>query len=250
MNKSAEYVYGLHSVQALLRKAAHQAYVLYVQKGLASSKTKDMVTLAQEQGIPIEPVDKSYLERLAEQGNHQGVVLRIKPAELPTETGLFDLLASLDTAPFLLLLDEIHDPHNFGACLRTAAAAGVDAVIIPKMRNVRLTSTVRKVASGAAESLPIFAVTNLVRCMQELQQQGIWLIGAAASSSQNLYSVDLTGPLGLVMGNEAEGLRRLTGEQCDILVSIPMSHLVESLNVSVATGVCLFEARRQRGWGG
>jgi 23S rRNA (guanosine2251-2'-O)-methyltransferase len=249
MNKSTDYIYGVHSVQALLSKSAHQAYVLYVQKGLTNPKVTDIMKLAKDQGISMEVVDKSQLERIADQGSHQGVALRVKPQELPSEADLFNLLATMEAAPFLLLLDEIQDPHNFGACLRTAAAAGVDAVIIPKMRSVGLTAAVRKVASGAAEVLPIFAVTNLVRCMHELQEKGIWLMGAAADASQTIYTADLTGPLGLVMGNEASGLRRLTGEECDVLISIPMSDLVESLNVSVATGVCLFEARRQRGWG-
>lgn len=247
MQKNSEYVYGLHSVQALLSHNAHQAYMLYVQQGSAHPKVMELLRLAERQGLAVECVNKNQLDRLTEQGNHQGVVMRIKPMHLPGEDELFNMLVALNTAPFLLLLDEIQDPHNLGACLRTAAAAGVDAVVIPRMRTVSITPTVRKVASGAAEILPIFAVTNLARCMRELQKQGIWLMGAAATATQSIYATDLTGAVGIVMGNEGSGLRRLTGEQCDLLVSIPMKNTVASLNVSVATGICLFEARRQRG---
>lgn len=249
MQKTAEFVFGLHSVHALLTKKAHEAYVLYVQQGSNNPKVAEIVKLAKQQSIAVEQVNKNQLDRLAEEGNHQGVIARIKPSPLPNEDGLFHLLTTLTEPPFLLLLDDIQDPHNLGACLRTAAAVGVDAVILPRMRTPGLTPTVRKVASGAAEILPIFAVSNLARCMSQLQEQGIWLMGAAADATQSIYAADLTGALGIVMGNEGTGLRRLTGEQCDLLVSIPMNETIASLNVSVATGVCLFEARRQRGWG-
>lgn len=241
-----EYIYGLHSVTALLTQSAHQAYTLYVQRDITNKKVKDLVQLAKEQGISVEMLDKNKLDKLTEEGNHQGLAIRVKAKELGTEAQLFDLLDSLEHPPFLLLLDEIQDPHNFGACLRSAAGAGVDAVIITKARTVQLTPIVRKVASGAAEVLPIFAVTNLSRCMRELQQKGVWLMGASAHESKSIYDTDLKGPLGIVMGNEGNGLRRLTAEHCDVLINIPMTGAVESLNVSVATAVCLFEARRQR----
>ena len=247
MQKTNEYVYGLHSVQALLSHKADQAYVLYIQQGSNHPKVAEIMQLATRQGIAVEQVNKTQLDRLTEQGNHQGVAMRVKAVTLPGEDDLFIMLTTLTKPPFLLLLDEIQDPHNLGACLRTAAAVGVDAVVMPRMRTAGITSTVRKVASGAAEILPIYAVTNLARCMRDLQKQGVWLIGAAATATQSLYATDLTGALGIVMGNEGSGLRRLTGEQCDVLVSIPMESTVASLNVSVATGVCLFEARRQRG---
>lgn len=246
MSKTNEYIYGLHSARAFLDKSAHQAYVLYAQRDIRNEKVKELVKLAQQQGIAVESVEKAQLDKITGEGNHQGVVIRIKSVELPKEAGLFDLLDSLEHPPFLLLLDEIQDPHNFGACLRTAAAAGVDAVIIPKSHSVQITPTVRKVASGAAEMLSIFTVTNLARTMKELQERGIWLTGAAASATKSLYEMDFKGPIGIVMGNEGSGLRRLTSEHCDYLVKIPMTNAVASLNVSVATAVFLFEARRQR----
>ena len=159
---------------------------------------------------------------------------------------LIALVERLKVPPFLLILDDVTDPHNLGACLRTADAVGVHAVIVPKDRSVSLTDTVRRVACGAAEKVPFVQVTNLARTMKKLRDAGVWLVGTADEVQSNLYRVDLTGPLAMVMGSEGSGLRRLTREHCDFLVSIPMSGSVESLNVSVATGVCLFEAVRQR----
>ena len=162
------------------------------------------------------------------------------------EDDLLVMLEKLAAPPFLLILDEINDPHNLGACLRTAAAAGVHAVVVPKDHSVSLTETVRRVACGGAEKVPFVRVTNLARTMKQLQEAGVWLVGAAGEASDNLFKTDLTGPLAIVMGSEGSGLRRLTRDNCDFLVSIPMSGAVESLNVSVATGICLFEALRQR----
>jgi len=162
------------------------------------------------------------------------------------ENGLLDLLDRPAEPPLLLILDGIKDPHNLGACLRSADAAGVHAVVVPKDRSVALTRTVRMIACGAAEKVPFVQVTNLARCMKQLQDMGVWLVGTIANVSQTLYDLDLRGPLAFVMGSEGKGLRRLTAERCDFLVSIPMAGSVESLNVSVATGVCLFEAVRQR----
>ena len=155
------------------------------------------------------------------------------------------LVEAKDT-PFLLILDGVTDPHNLGACLRNADAAGIDAVIVPKDNAASITAAVSKVACGAAEVMPLFQVTNLARTMKQLQQKGIWLFGAAGEANCGLYEADLKGPMALVMGAEGQGLRRLTREQCDTLISIPMTGYVSSLNVSVATGICLFEAVRQR----
>ncbi len=167
-------------------------------------------------------------------------------SEVRNEGFLFDLLEKTDTEPFLLVLDEVQDPHNLGACLRTADAAGVDAVIAPKDRAVSLTETVCRVACGGAESVPYVQVTNLARTLKHLKAAGVWLVGTSDQAEQSLHEIDMTGPLAIVMGAEGKGLRRLTGENCDFLVSIPMSGSVGCLNVSVATGVCLFEAVRQR----
>ena len=165
---------------------------------------------------------------------------------LLSEDELFAHLERLDHPPFVLVLDNVQDPHNLGACLRSADGAGVDAVIIPKNRSSPVTGTVSNIACGAAESIPIARVTNLARIMTELRESGIWLIGTADETEQSLYSTDLTGPLGIVMGSEGSGLRQLTRKNCDALVAIPMHGRVESLNVSVATGICLYEAVRQR----
>ncbi len=162
------------------------------------------------------------------------------------EAFLFDLLDGLQEDPFLLILDNIQDPHNLGACLRTSDGAGVQAVIAPKDRSVRLTRIVRTVACGAAENVPFVLVTNLARLLDQLKDRGIWLVGTSDQAQRRLYEIDLTGPLAVVLGSEGKGLRRLTAEKCDFLVSLPMSGSVESLNVSVAAGVCLYEAIRQR----
>ncbi len=162
------------------------------------------------------------------------------------EAFLFSLIEKTTAPPFLLILDNVQDPHNLGACLRSADGAGVQAVIIPKDRSVHLTDTVRSIACGAAEHIPLVEVTNLARVLDQLKDQGVWLVGTADQAPKSLYELDLTGPLALVMGSEGKGLRRLTAEKCDFLASIPMYGKVESLNVSVATGVCLYEAVRQR----
>jgi 23S rRNA (guanosine2251-2'-O)-methyltransferase len=168
------------------------------------------------------------------------------PSEVKTEEDLFIIIEHLDADPFLLILDSIQDPHNLGACLRTADAAGIHAVVTPRDRAASITDTVRHVAQGAVETVPFIQVTNLARTMKALQKTGLWLVGAADQAEQLIYDVDLTGPLGLVMGSEGRGLRRLTRENCDFLIRIPMSGKVECLNVSVASGVCLYEAVRQR----
>ncbi|PUV48591.1 23S rRNA (guanosine(2251)-2'-O)-methyltransferase RlmB, partial [Cronobacter sakazakii] len=176
---------------------------------------------------------------------HQGIVARVKPGRQYGENDLPDLLAA-HAQPFLLILDGVTDPHNLGACLRSADAAGVHAVIVPKDRSAQLNATAKKVACGAAESVPLIRVTNLARTMRLLQEENVWIVGTAGEADHTLYQSKMTGPLALVMGAEGEGMRRLTREHCDELISIPMAGSVSSLNVSVATGICLFEAVRQR----
>lgn len=166
--------------------------------------------------------------------------------KLLQESDLYELVALLKHPPLVLILDGLQDPHNLGACLRTADGAGVDAVVLPKDRSVSITDTVRKVACGGAEGVPVAQITNLARVMKQLKEMGLWLVGTADQAAQSLYSIDLTGPIGLVMGSEGKGVRRLTSENCDFLARLPMAGKVESLNVSVATGVCLYEAVRQR----
>lgn len=207
---------------------------------------QDVLGAAEKAGVRPQPAARETLDRLSGGVAHQGIVLRVEPASPLDESDLEGLLSTLDGPPLLLVLDGVQDPHNLGACLRSADGAGVHAVIVPRDRACGLTPAARKVASGAAESVPLVQVTNLARTLRGLQQQGIWLVGLAGEAEQELYAVGLDGPLALVLGAEGHGLRRLTRELCDYLVRLPMLGAVDSLNVSVATGVCLYEALRQR----
>ncbi|MCW8126058.1 23S rRNA (guanosine(2251)-2'-O)-methyltransferase RlmB [Microbulbifer halophilus] len=246
-----QIVYGFHAVQALLKSSPHQVRELLLLRGRKDQRLQKILSQAQKNNIKLRQVDRRALdEKVGDDGNHQGVVaVCAGQAKVHDERFLKELLKKLEEkgeTPFLLILDGVTDPHNLGACLRSAEAAGVHAVIAPKDKSAGLTPTARKVACGAAEILPFVTVTNLARTMQQLQQAGLWLYGAAGEAEQNIYQVSLTGPLVLVMGAEGSGLRRLTRENCDHLIKIPMAGEVSSLNVSVATGVCLFEAVRQR----
>ncbi|MCB1663218.1 MAG: 23S rRNA (guanosine(2251)-2'-O)-methyltransferase RlmB [Pseudomonadales bacterium] len=239
-------VYGFHPVQALLQRSPERIEQLWVQNDKFNSRIRQLLKVANHKQVPVLQVEREELDTLVD-GNHQGVAARCAARQEFDEGYLEDLLDNLELAPLLLVLDGVTDPHNLGACLRTADAAGVNAVIVPKDNSAPITSTVSKVSSGAAETLPFVRVTNLARTLKWLQARGLWITGAAVDeSAQVLYCADLTGPRVLVMGSEGKGMRRLTRETCDELVYIPMAGEVSSLNVSVATGVCLFEAVRQR----
>jgi len=242
----SDYLFGLHAVQAALEQAPDSVSELWVDQRRHDKRMAVILELAKKAGTTIHGSDKHELETLVSGARHQGVVARsVAPRNLG-EADLDRILDALDAPPFLLILDGVTDPHNLGACLRSADAAGVQAVIAPKDRAASLTATAVKVASGAAQTVPFVQVTNLARTLKELQERGIWLVGLDGHADQTLYELDLRGPLGIVMGAEGQGLRRLTKERCDFLATIPMVGTVESLNVSVATGVCLFEALRQR----
>ena len=241
-----EIVFGLHSVQALLKSAPQRVKEIYMVQGRNDQRLTKIVTSAQSNEIPYKIVNRNKLDELVADENHQGVVAICEPGETHDEAFLFSMLKNLNEPAFLLILDGVTDPHNLGACMRTAEAAGVHAVIAPKDKSVGLTSIARKVACGAAEVLPFVPVTNLARTLQKLQAEGIWLFGAAGEAKESVYQAKLTGPIGILMGAEGDGLRRLTQESCDHLINIPMAGTVSSLNVSVATGVCLFEAVGQR----
>lgn len=243
--KDRELVYGLHAVSAVL-EAGTRVHALWMLEGRHDERLARVVALAEKAGVKILRVPRAELDRLTEGARHQGVAAEAEGAELRDESGLFPLLDRLDVPPFLLVLDGVQDPHNLGACLRSANAAGVHAVIAPRDRSAGLTPVARKVASGAADTTPFFQVTNLARTLRELKERNVWFVGLAGEADQTLYDVDLKGPIAIVMGAEGEGMRRLTKEHCDFLVKIPMDGQVESLNVSVATGISLFEARRQR----
>lgn len=240
-----ERIFGVHAVSSLLEAAPERIIRLYVLDGRDDHKLQAVLRRAEALDVSIARRDRKALDQLTDCAVHQGVVAECKPAPQLREDDLETLLDRLD-APLLLVLDGITDPHNLGACLRTADAAGVHAVIAPKDRSAALNPTVRKVACGAAERVPFITVTNLARTLRLLKDRNVWVVGTAGEASDSIYQSKLTGALALVMGAEGEGMRRLTREHCDQLVHIPMFGTVSSLNVSVATGVCLFEAVRQR----
>jgi len=235
---------GFHAVTSRLRQKPETVREIYVDAERADARAKDLRKLAERLGVRVISVDSKRLDGMAGGTRHQGVVANADDVKVPQF--IEDVLESIEEPPLILVLDGVQDPHNLGACLRVADGAGAHAVIAPKDRSVGLTTAAIKVASGAAESVPYIVVTNLARTLRDLKDRGIWLIGADDSAPESLYTAKLEGALGLVLGAEGEGLRRLTRESCDLLVSIPMLGSVSSLNVSVASGVCLYEARRRR----
>jgi len=241
----SEIVFGLHAVQALLDSDPQRFQEVFILKGRDDRRLQPVVKALEAQGIVIQVASRQWLDSQVEGGVHQGIVARVKAGRQYQENDLPDLLEKLES-PFLLILDGVTDPHNLGACLRSADAAGVHAVIVPKDRSAQLNATAKKVACGAAEHVPLIRVTNLARTMRMLQEANVWIVGTAGEADHTLFQSKMTGPMALVMGAEGEGMRRLTREHCDELISIPMAGTVSSLNVSVATGICLFEAVRQR----
>lgn len=243
----SQVVAGLNSVRTALMHGSGSVQELWVEGRRHDRRIKEILSLAQEAGVSVRQVSRDELDELAHGTNHQGVVARTRAMVALDEAALKALVLGLDAPPFLLVLDGVQDPHNLGACLRSADAAGVHAVIAPKDRSVGLGPTVCKVASGAAETVPFVQVTNLARTLRWLQDEArVWLVGTAGEADGSLFEADLTGPLALIMGGEEKGMRRLTRETCDSLVGLPMAGAVGSLNVSVAAGICLFEAVRQR----
>jgi 23S rRNA (guanosine2251-2'-O)-methyltransferase len=239
-------LFGLHSVQAALDYSPKKIHKAWVDSGRQDKRLTQAVNDLLNLGIEPEKVDRKRLDRLADTNNHQGIVIEVEmPGEL-SESDLKTAVENLASPALFLVLDNVQDPHNLGACLRTADAAGVHGVIITKDNATGITPTVCKVASGAAETVPVYQVTNLARTLRWLKGEGLWIMGADGETSQTVYTTDFTIPLALVVGTEGKGLRRLTKEQCDMLVAIPMMGQVESLNLSVATGVLLYEAVRQR----
>ncbi|MZH98326.1 23S rRNA (guanosine(2251)-2'-O)-methyltransferase RlmB [Dickeya dianthicola] len=241
----SEIIYGIHAVKALLEQDPQRFLDVFTLKGREDRRLQPLIAELEANGIAVQVANRQWLDDKVEGAVHQGIVARVKEGRQYQENDLPGLLASLDT-PFLLVLDGVTDPHNLGACLRSADAAGVHAVIVPRDRSAQLNATAKKVACGAAETVPLIRVTNLARTLRFLQEQNVWVVGTAGEADHTLYQSKLTGPLALVMGAEGEGMRRLTREHCDELISIPMAGSVSSLNVSVATGICLFEAVRQR----
>ncbi|MBF8722223.1 23S rRNA (guanosine(2251)-2'-O)-methyltransferase RlmB [Pseudomonas guariconensis] len=240
-----EKIYGVHAVQGLLQHHPKRVKQIWLSEGRSEPRVQALLELAAENRVPVGQAERRELDAWVE-GVHQGVVAEVSPSQVWGEAMLDEMLERAEQPPLILVLDGVTDPHNLGACLRTADAAGATAVVIPKDKSATLTAVVRKVACGAAEVIPLVAVTNLARTLEKLQQRGLWIVGTAGEAEQELYQQDLTGPIAIVMGAEGKGMRRLTREHCDFLVKLPMAGSVSSLNVSVATGVCLFEAVRQR----
>lgn len=239
-------LYGLHSVQAALDYSPSKIQQAWLDSGRQDKRLSQMTEDLLALGITPEKVDKKRLDRLADGSNHQGIVIAVEmPGEL-SEHELKTAVENLNEPALFLVLDNIQDPHNLGACLRTADATRVHGVIITKDKATGITPTVCKVASGAAETVPVYQVTNLSRTLRWLKDEGLWIIGAAGETTDVLYKTDFTVPMALVMGAEGTGLRRLTKDHCDMLVAVPMLGQVDSLNVSVATGVLLYEVLRQR----
>lgn len=241
-------IYGINSVQGAVRNAPRSIQTLWLDERRRDKRLRQLAEESERAGIAIHWARREELDRLTNGGRHQGVVARVESAGPRSEAFLEQLLTELEEPPFILVLDGVQDPHNLGAILRTADAVGVHAVVVPKDRAAGLTPTARKVASGAAETVPFVQVTNLARTLKLLRHAGVWVVGTAGEEgSESLYNTRLDGPLALVMGAEGKGLRRLSRENCDQLIAIPMHGSVESLNVSVAAAVCLYEALRQRG---
>lgn len=241
-----EWLYGIHALESVISHEPERLIELYILKGRDDKPINSIVSQARQFGVAVQFCQRKVLDEKANGEQHQGVVAKAKPGKQYDESDL-DKIVSESDKPFLLILDGVTDPHNLGACLRTADAAGVDAVIVPKDKSAALTPVVRKVACGAAEVIPLVQVTNLARTLRELQDAGVWIVGTAGEAEQNIYECKLEGPMALVMGAEGKGMRRLTREHCDELIKLPMAGSVSSLNVSVATGVCLYEVVRQRG---
>ena len=240
-----EIVYGIHAVMTLLQRSPEKVTELWVLKSRDDKRMQQIIDLAEEQQIPIMETNKGLLNQKAD-GNQQGVLAMRYPQRGYSDKNLEEELDKIDGTPLILVLDGVTDPHNLGACLRTADAAGVHMVIAPKDNSAPLNAVASKIACGAAEAVPYIQVTNLSRTLKDLQKRGIWITGTAGEAEQSVYQADLKGPTALVMGAEGKGMRRLTREHCDFLINIPMAGEVSSLNVSVATGVCLFEIVRQR----
>lgn len=245
MHPSNEYIYGFHAITARLNQGG-SIDVLYVKEKTKNSRLDQLLKLAKDSQVPVKYLSQESIDKQFSEYSHQGVIASIEKRQDYTESNLPELLKRLDTPPLILILDGVTDPHNLGACLRTADAAGVHCVIVPKDNSASITPTVSKIACGAVESVPLVRVTNLVRTMNALKKLGVWIYGADERAADSVYNLECQSPMAIVLGAEGHGLRRLTQETCDGVFSLPMLGTVESLNVSVATGVCLYEVVRQR----
>ncbi len=239
-------VFGIHAVQSILDYSPDKIHQAWIGQNRQDRRLQKLIDTLVEQDIQLEKVDRRTLDKLSDGKNHQGIVVDVEMPRAKTENQLKQRITELSVPAFFLVMDHVQDPHNLGACLRTADAVGVHGVIITKDQAAGITGTVCRVACGAAETVPVYQVTNLVRTLSWMKNQGIWVIGAAGEAEQVLYRADFIGSIALVVGAEEKGLRRLTRENCDVLVKIPMTGKIESLNASVAAAVLMYEAFRQR----
>ena len=239
-----DIVYGIHPVSAVLESEPENILSVWLLES-SENRARELAENLENLGLKIQKVKRKTLDSITDGANHQGIVIRIRASKQAGENELLDLISGAEK-PFILVLDDVTDPHNLGACLRSADGAGVTAVVVSRDHAAGLNGTVRKVACGAAENVPFFTVTNLSRTLKALKELGVWIIGTAGEAEKLVYEADLSGPVALVMGAEDRGMRRLTRENCDDLVKLPMNGSVSSLNVSVATGIVLYEAVRQR----
>ena len=243
---SDSWIVGINPVEGALSNDAARVRELLVEQGQRNARVQELATRAKSLNIPVHHRPREDLDKLAGEARHQGVVARYEAPPMGSENDIADLVEQAGQDALILVLDGVTDPHNLGACLRSAAAARATAVIVPKDRAVGLTPVVRRASAGGADRVPLIAATNLARALRTLKDAGVWITGLAGDTDTSIYSIDMKGPLALVLGSEGEGMRRLTRETCDFVAKIPMPGPMESLNVSVATGVVLFEALRQR----
>lgn len=246
MSKQNQWIAGINAVASAIENDADNVREILLEAGSKNSRITEIEENARRKGIEVRRVTQQALDGVGGSVRHQGVVARYAAAKTWDEGELAGLIEAAEGKALVLVLDGVQDPHNLGACLRSAAAAGATAAVIPKDKSAPVNATVRKTSAGAADRLPVFPVTNLARCLRDLQQLGVWIYGLAGEAEASLYDIDLRGNVALVLGGEGDGMRRLTREHCDGLVKIPMPGDIESLNVSVAAGVTLFEAVRQR----
>lgn len=244
---SGELIFGIHPIDSALSHDPGNILELYIEAESQNARLKELSERARDLGVKPHARPREALDRMTGGARHQGAVARYRAPPPRVESDLTALIESAGPSALILVLDGVTDPHNLGACLRSAEAAGAIAVVAPKDKAAGITPIVRRASAGAADRIAFFAVTNLARTLKALKQQGVWLVGLASDATQDIYTVDMAGPTAIVMGSEGEGMRRLTRESCDFLARIPMHGTMESLNVSVATGVVLFEALRQRG---
>ena len=247
MSKRTERLFGLHTVNQVLQNAPETILNVWIQQSLGSEAIRSIHDAINKLGVSIQTVPRSTLDKMTKNQNHQGIMLEVRQANRKTENDLEDVLEEYkDTNPLYLILDSVQDPHNLGACIRTADAAGVTAIIIPKDRAANINETVRKVASGAVENVTVITVVNLVRALKKIKEAGVWVVGTSGEADESIYDLELTTPIAIVMGGEGKGMRASIQKECDYIGSLPITGQIESLNVSVATGVVLYESVRQR----